>query len=359
MKINILIHLCTNIFKTINYKMVSILNNFLFRFKKKIFKINKNHYYSIFDKKTVKFYNYAKRFRKTSFDGVDLDIYLVKDIEAYSYLGLIINKEGNPVNIYDEKTYKKKKLLRYFMPYKLNIRSKKILGNTLLFCNPGRNLFNYFHFVIDLGMQLFLFKKKNIKLHNLILFSNKNINRENFVKFFYPKIKFIYCNNNEIIKIKNLFFSKNFYLSKFLGKKLSKLFLEYKNFINSKIKLKVNFTTNRTIFINRYESRRLVNLKYFKKKLEFREIFFSSNQSFKQQKSSIKNSSKIIGLHGAGMTNIIFVNKNTPIIELIPSYYPSSCYEDLCKSFNLKYKKITINKNLISQKNIHEIKNFN
>ena len=49
------------------------------------------------------------------------------------------------------------------------------------------------------------------------------------------------------------------------------------------------------------------------------------------------------------MANIIFANKNTSIIELIPLYYPNSCYEDLSKSLGLKYKQFVLQQNLFKK----------
>ena len=63
------------------------------------------------------------------------------------------------------------------------------------------------------------------------------------------------------------------------------------------------------------------------------------------------------------MANIIFANKNTSIIELIPLYYPNSCYEDLSKSLGLKYKQFVLQQNLfkknfLSKIDIDTIKNI-
>tara|TARA_A100001037_G_scaffold303988_1_gene339450 strand:+ start:7623 stop:8696 length:1074 start_codon:yes stop_codon:yes gene_type:complete len=347
----------------LNYNLKSIYNNIKFRLRKLYFTLITNHYYSYFDKKFVNIKSQGNILKKFKYDKINIDIYKLKNIKIYSFLGLILNDKNLPINIYDNKIFQKKKSLRFFMPLILKNNLNRIKGNTIFFCNPGRNIFNYFHFIFDLGIQLFVLKKNKVKINNLILFSKKNSNREIFIKYFYPDIKIIYYKKNEIIKVDNLIVLKTYYFSKHLGKNMSKLFIEYQRFIKNKTKNKKNKNFNKIIFINRHESRKLSNISNFRNNINFEEIFFLPHQTLDYQSSVIKNSKKVIGLHGAGMANIIFANKNTSIIELIPLYYPNSCYEDLSKSLGLKYKQFVLQQNLfkknfLSKIDINTIKNI-
>ena len=237
------------------------------------------------------------------------------------------------------------------------------MGRTIFFCNPGQNLFNYFHFLLDCGLQLFIMNKKKVKVDNLILFSEKNIHREKFIKIFFPKINIIYCNANETITVKKLVFLSPFYLSTYLSTKSTQIFKKYKIFLVKKLKILDLKLANKKIFINRKESRQVSNLVNFKDTIKFKETFFSSNESIKSQSDKIQKASIIIGLHGAGLTNILFSNKRSKIIELLPEYYPSSVFERLSKALELSYKNIILKKNhfnrtMITERDIKKISKF-
>ena len=53
-----------------------------------------------------------------------------------------------------------------------------------------------------------------------------------------------------------------------------------------------------------------------------------------------KNSSIIIGAHGAAFSNIIFCKPGTKIIEIIPSDHPNRKCERISKILKLKYFRI-------------------
>ena len=50
-----------------------------------------------------------------------------------------------------------------------------------------------------------------------------------------------------------------------------------------------------------------------------------------------------MGLHGAGLANILFAKKSTKIIELTNSEWPDMYYK-LSKCLDLNYKKVLCNK---------------
>ena len=78
------------------------------------------------------------------------------------------------------------------------------------------------------------------------------------------------------------------------------------------------------------------------KKKGFKSIRLS-DYSFFQQALIFNNTKSIIGLHGAGLSNILFAKKNTKIIELTNYQWPN-LYQKLSKCLNLNYKKILCDK---------------
>ena len=70
------------------------------------------------------------------------------------------------------------------------------------------------------------------------------------------------------------------------------------------------------------------------------EIHKPETISFKNQINLFRNSSIIIGAHGAAFTNIIFCKPGTKIIEIIPKDHPNKKCQRICKILNLRYFRI-------------------
>ena len=64
-----------------------------------------------------------------------------------------------------------------------------------------------------------------------------------------------------------------------------------------------------------------------------------ANLNFKDEVQLFYNAKKIVGLQGAGLTNLIWCRKNTRIIE-IRSRYTNKLYENLSIQNNLNFLKI-------------------
>lgn len=88
----------------------------------------------------------------------------------------------------------------------------------------------------------------------------------------------------------------------------------------------------------------------FLKKKDFVKIKLTEI-SFKNQIGLFNSANTIIGAHGAGLSNIIFSNPNTKIIEFKPKKYPNKFFPRVSKINNLNYHKI-VSKNL--ELNINE-----
>ena len=70
----------------------------------------------------------------------------------------------------------------------------------------------------------------------------------------------------------------------------------------------------------------------------FTGLTYFESLSFKQQVTAIHDSSAIIARHGAGLTNIIFSNYNTAVLELFPyNYYVPGFYGALALQSGLVY----------------------
>jgi hypothetical protein len=68
------------------------------------------------------------------------------------------------------------------------------------------------------------------------------------------------------------------------------------------------------------------------------QILNCSQLSLHDQFNAFHNAEIVIGPHGAGLTNLMFCQKGTKVIELIPSAFHNPCYEHLSSLSALQYK---------------------
>ena len=158
-----------------------------------------------------------------------------------------------------------------------------------------------------------------------------NLSQNKFLQF----DNVIFCTNNS-----NFEFYNYDLLKKFKNKILKYIKLK-------KIKAKYDY---KKIYIDRFDANKkkdrfLANEKKLKNKLKKEGFKFItlSNYSFFEQVLIFNNAKLIVGLHGAGLANILFVKKSTKIIELTNSEWPDMYYK-LSKCLNLNYNKIICNK---------------
>jgi len=210
---------------------------------------------------------------------------------------------------------------------------------------------NYFHWIFDVLPRILLFKKyfRNIYKNFFFLIPNFNFKYQiETMKLLALEEKVISNNNNKFLNSKELWcmnapnFKGSEHISKFI------IFLLRKTFLFFLKKNKKNKPKN--IWISRDDSnsnlknyRKIINenelLKFLKEK-NFKFICLS-NFSFLKQIEFFYNAKIIIGLHGAGFSNLIFCKKNTKVIEIKPKK-AQNIYKNISKKIGLKYKSISI-----------------
>jgi hypothetical protein len=264
------------------------------------------------------------------------------------------------------------KLLAIFNYYVLK-REKIILNNDeIVLFGPYSN--NYNHVLHEFFTRLIYLKKKKKKLNIFIPKTLKKILFSRPYKFIFPKkifnFKFFNTNSNiEFINCNYLTHPNNRWVIKNNKKKIS---IEYKKLINELreevIKKSVIIKSKnlpKYILVSRAYSlrRKLLNeKKLFNqiKKYGFKKVYFEK-LSYEKQVELSKNCKIMIGYHGAGLTNSIFMKKNTHLIEIYNKYYKHEHFKLLSMCQNIKYKNFQCednNKNLDGVCNISIIKNY-
>ncbi len=212
---------------------------------------------------------------------------------------------------------------------------------------------NYYHWVIDVLPRLIILQKeiKKKKLLNLLVpnykkdYQIESLNcfidnkRTNFINF--SKYKFMQFDEITLSSNNEGFEYLNHNLLSILKNKV--LTEARKKFKSSKYKYK-------KIFISRVDAN-LKNKRNLKNNLEIENyliqkgfnVLILSNYSFLEQALIFNNAKLVIGLHGAGLTNILFCKKKTKVIEITLDSWPK-VFKKLSKCLNLSYKKILANK---------------
>ena len=223
---------------------------------------------------------------------------------------------------------------------------KKKINGTILNLLQGSSGENYFHFMFDILPKLWLVESK-IKFEDIDYFLlNKRIDWQ--IKI----LKIIGINSNKILSAKQnrhieatkiISVTHPWYLEGYIQEQVSNIpsWIIYElraHFLNKYISKK-----NLKIFIDRSDSKfkhcKIMNsneLISFLKKRNF-QIVKPENLSLNEQIDIFNNAKIIAGGHGAALTNIIFCEKKTNIIEFIPSNHPSRKCERISKILNLNY----------------------
>jgi len=274
-------------------------------------------------------------------------IYLDSSEEKYFYIkdNLILKN----LSIDTEKLGKNSNILKFGITKFIKKKNLKVIS--IVSGRDAKN--NYYHWLIDVLPKILILEdeiKKN-KIKNILVPNYEKRYQVESLSCFFKKndTNFINLSQNKFLQFDNVIFCTNnsnfeFYnydlLKKFQNKILKYIKLK-------KIKAKYDY---KKIYIDRFDANKkkdrfLVNEKKLKNKLKKEGFKFItlSNYSFFEQVLIFNNAKLIVGLHGAGLANILFVKKTTKIIELTNSEWPDMYYK-LSRCLNLNYNKIICNK---------------
>jgi len=209
---------------------------------------------------------------------------------------------------------------------------------------------NYFHWIFDVLPRILIFKKyfKNVFKNFFFLIPNYSFKyQKETIKLLNLKKKIIDNKYNKFLSSPELWcmnapnYKGSDYISKFVINLLRNTFLPL--LINTKKKpLNIYISRNDTLS-NLKDYRKISNeveVLAFLKKKGFK-ILNNSNFSFLKQIEIFYNARIIVGLHGAGFSNLIFCKKNTKVIEIKPKN-AQKMYKNISNKVGLKYKSIEI-----------------
>lgn len=198
--------------------------------------------------------------------------------------------------------------------------------------------FNYYHFIIDILGQIALFERLNINEISIPFTLPEEALKIPYVKEVFSKSETL-LSKKWIIQKKGVLISTNeIYIPKAIGYS--------KENINGVLKIlgiqRTGKERNDKIFLTRGKNRnrRLSNsveIENLAKANGFK-LIDTDELSVEDQIDVFSNSALVIGIHGAGLTNIIFRNKlNFHLVEIFPLNYKAPYYYWICKELGFQY----------------------
>ena len=334
------------IFRTISYQFFFYIYG---RVKIKS-KINENNF---LNEKIIKFKNDKNKSKYFICNSHNSRLYTdrIQDT-AVIHDNLLITKSSFQLrNNNFDKNIKKNIVLRIGTPR----IQKKLSGTVVSLLTGGGGNNNYFHWLFDVLPKIGIIEKcYDLEKINYFLCPNLNKwQRETLsllgiksskclssVKFRHIKANNIITTSHPWLKSKNIIFDIEnlpLWISKWL--------------INKFLKVKSNKNFPKKIYIDRSDSES--NLKNFRYIVNENEVIkFLKTKGFKSVRLTdlsfgdeiklFNDAEIIVGLQGAGLTNLIWSGKNTKIIEL-RSRLTNKLFENLAKQNNIKFDKIETN----------------
>ncbi|MDZ7719659.1 MAG: glycosyltransferase family 61 protein [Balneolaceae bacterium] len=221
---------------------------------------------------------------------------------------------------------------------------KKINGTVLSLLTGGGGNYNYYHWLYDSLPRLKLFDRY-LDNHQDIKF----LVPDNKLHFQKETLEYLGISTEQQLSSKKYHHIKSDLLlaTSHPNPDPDKIPRWITNFLRNKF-LHLAETTNQSpyIYISRNDhtnNRQLINENELLDLLNNYgfQSYTLSNLSFKDQVTLFKNARIIIGVHGAGLTNLTFCNSDTSVIELFPGSYQPKMYQSISKNLNLNYRSFT------------------
>jgi capsular polysaccharide biosynthesis protein len=222
----------------------------------------------------------------------------------------------------------------------------------------GPHSYNYSHQIHEFITRLLFLKKLNFKHVYVPLYLKKKLQSLYYKKIF-SKMNFAYYPNN----INCIFYNINYITHPYhrwnRSNKNKKVGTQFKFLLNKLRKEVNNFNIvskscySEYILVSREKcnSRKLLNeeeLFMTLRNYNFQKVYFE-NTSIDDQITIAKKCKIMIGYHGAGLTNLIFMKNQKLIIEIKNKFYDHFHIELFAKAQNLNYKNFYC---ILSKKNL-------
>lgn len=207
-----------------------------------------------------------------------------------------------------------------------------------------RGVESYYHWILDLVSRFELIHAAGISLNDIDKFvvntTIQQFQKETLRLLGIPDEKIIESYNFPHIQAKNLIIPSlpgSARIPKFVCNFLRKEFLKYATFEQEKRQKRLYISRKLAV------SRRIINedeVVKFLREYGFDTVIFES-MSFMEQISFMATAEIVIAPHGAGLTNLIFCNQGTKVIEIFSPNYVNGCFWVIANQVELEYYYLT------------------
>ena len=212
---------------------------------------------------------------------------------------------------------------------KFSLETNYLPKNVILAHN--RNSIGYFHWLIDTLPKIIYLNKKY--KNNVLILPNELKKKFVISSLKKYRIKFFFLKKEKNFKFKNLIYIGNLYPS---GNPRIKIIKKLRGNLN----FKKNNLNKIYVSRNKSERRKISNEKELLtilKKYNFKTLYLD-NMSFEKQIKIFSNAKYVVGLHGAGLSNIVWMKNKSHLIELRPEKdLYLNCYFNLSNLLNINY----------------------
>jgi hypothetical protein len=217
-------------------------------------------------------------------------------------------------------------------------RPKKYSGTIFSLLTMGAAKYYYFHWMFDVMTKLELLKRSGLfdtVDYFLVPSYHCQFHKEYLAYFNIPEHKIIDSQLVDHVQADNLIVSSEVRLQEHLPKWCCDFF--YKNFVQSAAKKRC-----RRIYIARGDaarSRKVSNEAEVIDVLQRQgfEILYLTKVSVIDQVKIFNEAELIVAVHGGGLSNLVYCEPGTTLLELFPDQYVRHYYYDICVKRNITY----------------------
>lgn len=226
---------------------------------------------------------------------------------------------------------------------------KKISLERAIFLITPEAKGNYYHWMIDLLPRLLLIRKSNLPdfLHRDIIVhhSERVYETDTFSLLNIPTNRVIRIAPLELVSVEDLIIADYFGSEKIFPMWKKTLLNEFKQqIIVPLLDGKTNAHEKVYLYRGKQRRRRLIGeekLVNTLKKLEF-DIVDPQRLTVAEQANIMSQAKVVVSLHSAALTNIVFCEEGTKIIELRSFVNPPQHYVNIAKAYNLHFDSISV-----------------
>lgn len=219
------------------------------------------------------------------------------------------------------------------------ISTGKILGSTLFLTAPASGG-NYFHWLLDVIPRFYLLKCAGIDINKFdhILFNanNKSFQREFIRRLELPENRILTLNEVSVVRTKYGCATSRPLFRNGIPPKWSVAYL--RDLFASEISTE---KSDRRIFILRENSGKRFLVDQDKIMVKLAELGFEGvrpeNYTVAEQARLFASAEVVIGVHGAGLTNLVFSRPQCKVLEILPADSKLGCYWWIAGWNNLAY----------------------